>query len=160
MLPFCAWFLNMFMLMYQKKAETFSGKKINFPLRQINDVEIFKYDKRLILSATFSHDMLLCCIVLKSTLPSLTWFLMQIITQYFWHSVVSIIKHSPELKTDFFNVFPPRLKSTMAQMAHFSFPYYFTIPNSEIRSANFGIRNCEVVWKWKVSHLGHRRNLS
>ena len=28
----------------------------------------------------------------------------------------------------------------------------FGIQNSEFR-----IRNCEVVWKWKVSHLGHRR---
>ena len=28
---------------------------------------------------------------------------------------------------------------TMAQMAHFSFPYYFTIPNSEICTTNFGI---------------------
>ena len=41
--------------------------------------------------------------------------------------------------------------STMAQMAHFSSPYYFTIPNSEFRilnseicTMNFGIRNCEV----------------
>ena len=37
------------------------------------------------------------------------------------------------------------------RMAHFSFPYYFTIPNSEFRipnseicTTNFGIRNCEV----------------
>ena len=43
------------------------------------------------------------------------------------------------------------LKCTMAQMAHFSFPYYFTIPNSEFRnfcSTNFGIRNCEVYIIW------------
>ena len=40
------------------------------------------------------------------------------------------------------------LYSTMAQMAHFSFPYYFTIPNSEICAANFGIRNCEVYVVW------------
>ena len=33
--------------------------------------------------------------------------------------------------------------STMAQMAHFSFTYYFTIPNSEICTANFGIRNSD-----------------
>ena len=26
--------------------------------------------------------------------------------------------------------------ATMAQMAHFSFPYYFTIPNSELRILN------------------------
>ena len=39
-------------------------------------------------------------------------------------------------------------KTTMAQMAHFSFPYYFTIPNSEICTANFGIRNCEVCVVW------------
>ena len=39
----------------------------------------------------------------------------------------------------------------MAQMAHFSFPYYFPIPNSEFRilksefgTTNFGIRNCDV----------------
>ena len=39
----------------------------------------------------------------------------------------------------------------MAQMAHFSFPYNFTIPNSEFRISKFalrilefGIRNCEV----------------
>ena len=45
--------------------------------------------------------------------------------------------------------------STMAQMAHFSFPYYFTIPNSEFRilnseicTANFGIRNFEVLVIW------------
>ena len=38
--------------------------------------------------------------------------------------------------------------ATMAQMAHFSFPYYFTIPNSEICSTNFGIRNCEVYIIW------------
>ena len=31
----------------------------------------------------------------------LTSFLMQIITQKFWRSIVSVIKHSPELKTDF-----------------------------------------------------------
>ena len=37
---------------------------------------------------------------------------------------------------------------TMAQMAHFSFPYYFTIPNSEICTANFGIWNCEVHVVW------------
>ena len=38
--------------------------------------------------------------------------------------------------------------STMAQMAHFSFPYYFTIPNSEICTTNLGIRNCEVYIIW------------
>ena len=40
--------------------------------------------------------------------------------------------------------------STMAQMTHFSFPYYFTIPNSEFRNLhyNFGIRNCEVYIIW------------
>ena len=45
--------------------------------------------------------------------------------------------------------------STMAQMAHFSFPYYFTIPNSEfripkfaLRISEFGIRNCEVYVVW------------
>ena len=32
------------------------------------------------------------------------------------------------------------LKSTMAQMAHFSFPYYFTFPNSEFRILNFEFR--------------------
>ena len=39
----------------------------------------------------------------------------------------------------------------MAEMAHFSFPYYFTIPNSELRIpkfalriSEFGIQNCEV----------------
>ena len=44
---------------------------------------------------------------------------------------------------------------TMAQMAHFSFPYYFTIPNSEIRIpkfalriSEFGIRNYEVYVVW------------
>ena len=36
----------------------------------------------------------------------------------------------------------------MAQMAHFSFPYYFTIPNSEICTTNFGIQNCEVYIIW------------
>ena len=43
------------------------------------------------------------------------------------------------------------LSTNMAQMAHFSFPYYFTIPNSEfripkfaLRISEFGIRNCEV----------------
>ena len=30
---------------------------------------------------------------------------------------------------------------TMAQMAHFSFPYYFTIPNSEFRILNSEFRN-------------------
>ena len=45
--------------------------------------------------------------------------------------------------------------TTMAQMAHFSFPYYFTIPNSEfripkfaLRISEFGIRNCEVYIIW------------
>ena len=47
-------------------------------------------------------------------------------------------------------------------MAHFSFPYYFTIPNSEfrivhsefripkfaLRISEFGIRNCEVFVIW------------
>ena len=40
-------------------------------------------------------------------------------------------------------------------MAHFSFPYYFTIPNSEfripkfaLRISEFGIRNCEVYVVW------------
>ena len=44
---------------------------------------------------------------------------------------------------------------TMAQIAHFSFPYYFTIPNSEFRIPEFalriselGIRNCEVYMIW------------
>ena len=35
------------------------------------------------------------------------------------------------------------LNSTMAQMAHFSFPYYFTIPNSEFRVPNFALRISE-----------------
>ena len=47
------------------------------------------------------------------------------------------------------------LISTMAQMAHFSFAYHFTIPNSEfripkfaLRISEFGIRNCEVYIIW------------
>ena len=47
------------------------------------------------------------------------------------------------------------LNSTMVQMAHFSFPYYFTIPNSEfripkfaLRISEFEIRNCEVYIIW------------
>ena len=28
--------------------------------------------------------------------------------------------------------------------------------NFGIRNSEFGIQNCEVVWKLKVSHLGHR----
>ena len=32
---------------------------------------------------------------------------------------------------------------TMAQMAHFSFPYYFTIPNSEFRNLHDEFRNSE-----------------
>ena len=47
------------------------------------------------------------------------------------------------------------LITTMAQMAHFSFIYYFTILNSEFRipnfeicTTNFGIRNCEVYVMW------------
>ena len=32
---------------------------------------------------------------------------------------------------------------TMAQMAHFSFPYYFTIPNSEFRIPKFALRISE-----------------
>ena len=42
----------------------------------------------------------------------------------------------------------------MAQMAHFSFPYYFTIPNSEfripkfaLRISEFGIQNSEL---WSI----------
>ena len=42
------------------------------------------------------------------------------------------------------------LSVTMAQMAHFSFPYYFIIPNSEFRIpkfvvqiSEFGIQNSE-----------------
>ena len=37
------------------------------------------------------------------------------------------------------------IKNMMAQMAHFSFPYYFTIPNSEFRIPNseFRIPNSE-----------------
>ena len=31
----------------------------------------------------------------------------------------------------------------MAQMAHFSFPYYFTIPNSEFWIPNFALRISE-----------------
>ena len=50
---------------------------------------------------------------------------------------------------------------TMAQMAHFSYPYYYIIPNSEfripksefrifeIRTTNFGIRNCAVYVMWE-----------
>ena len=34
-----------------------------------------------------------------------------------------------------------RCQSTMAQMAHFSSPYYFTIPNSEFRILNSVLRN-------------------
>ena len=34
-------------------------------------------------------------------------------------------------------------KSTMAQMAHFSFPYYFTIPNYEFRISKFALRISE-----------------
>ena len=44
-------------------------------------------------------------------------------------------------------------------MAHFSFPYYFTIPNfefwfpnSEICTTNSGIRNCEVYVMWTNGH--------
>ena len=55
-----------------------------------------------------------------------------------------------EKKRETWELFP-----TMAQMAHFSFPYYFTIPNSELRIPNFalrisefGIRNCEVYVVW------------
>ena len=33
--------------------------------------------------------------------------------------------------------------TTMAQMAHFSFPYYFTIPNSEFRIPKFELRISE-----------------
>ena len=33
--------------------------------------------------------------------------------------------------------------TTMAQMAHFSFPYYFTIPNSEFRIPKFALRISE-----------------
>ena len=40
------------------------------------------------------------------------------------------------------------INTSMAQMALSSFPYYFTIPNSEICTANFGIRNCEVYVVW------------
>ena len=50
---------------------------------------------------------------------------------------------------------PEELDSAMTQMAHFSSPYYFTIPNSEFRiqnseicTTNFGIRNCEVYVVW------------
>ena len=31
------------------------------------------------------------------------------------------------------------LGTTIAQMAHFSFPYYFTIPNSEFQNPKFAI---------------------
>ena len=34
--------------------------------------------------------------------------------------------------------------ATMAQMAHFSFPYYFTIPNSEFRNLHYEFRNSEL----------------
>ena len=34
-------------------------------------------------------------------------------------------------------------RSTTAQMAHFSFPYYFTIPNSEFRIPKFALRISE-----------------
>ena len=37
-----------------------------------------------------------------------------------------------------------KVNNTTAQMAHFKFPFYFTIPNSEICTTNFGIRNCEI----------------
>ena len=35
------------------------------------------------------------------------------------------------------------IRSTMVQMAHFSFPYYFTIPNSEFRIPKFALRISE-----------------
>ena len=54
----------------------------------------------------------------------------------------------------FFRLMPNSGKAhmtTMAQMTHFSFPYYFTIPISEfqipkfaLQISKFGIRNCEV----------------
>ena len=63
----------------------------------------------------------------------------------------------------------PCQENTMAQMAHFSFPYYFAIPNSEFRiknsefripkfvlqicTTNFGIRNCEVCVMWARGNL-------
>ena len=47
-------------------------------------------------------------------------------------------------------VFWRSYESTMDEMAHFSFPYYFTISNSELRilnseicTTNFGIRKCQ-----------------
>ena len=42
-------------------------------------------------------------------------------------------------------IFETGRNPTMAQMAHFSFPYYFTIPNSEFRILNseFRILNSE-----------------
>ena len=44
--------------------------------------------------------------------------------------------------------------NTMAQMAHFSFPYYFPIPNSEFRNLHceFRIRNCEVYVVWAIGN--------
>ena len=32
-------------------------------------------------------------------------------------------------------------EGTMAPMAHFSFPYFFTIPNSEFRNLHYEFRN-------------------
>ena len=39
------------------------------------------------------------------------------------------------------------VNSTTAQMAHFSFQYYFTIPNSEFRNLHYEFQNSEL---WSV----------
>ena len=42
-------------------------------------------------------------------------------------------------------------KGTMAQMSHFSIPYYFTIPNSEFRNLHYEFRNSEL---WSIYNMG------
>ena len=49
----------------------------------------------------------------------------------------------------------------MAQMAHFSFPYYFTIPNSEFRNRPFSHCLCACVYRSRGAlFLGNRRDFT
>ena len=51
-----------------------------------------------------------------------------------------------DLQMELFQIYVTFLhKTTMAQMAHFSFPYYFTIPNCEFRIPKFASLSIQVV---------------